>query len=197
MKGRLLQSVRFDMQLEHAFRPIETRPGIVVDVRGCRSDFLGLARANGTFRLVSTKRIVSGTTLFKIEGERTLRPTRYSVQIGDGLHVDLDCAHDEAEVFDRFFWRFMNHSCNPNARFCSEEVIAARDIEPFEDVTFDYNTTEYEMAEPFDCHCGSPSCLGRIQGFKHLTAEQRRQLHPRLAPYLSRLVQPGAKTDPT
>lgn len=32
------------------------------------------------------------------------------------------------------------------------------------------------MQQPFDCECGSKQCLGRIQGAKHLTAEQ-------LAPY--------------
>lgn len=56
-----------------------------------------------------------------------------------------------------------------------------------------FNTTEFDLAEPFDCHCGSPGCFGTIRGFKYLTADERERLQPMLAPYLSRLFSPCAE----
>ena len=71
--------------------------------------------------------------------------------------------------------RFINHCCTPN---CYSKVItepegdpwvsgsirghivifAARDIEPGEEVTYDYKFPV--EAAKIQCHCGSPKCLG-------------------------------------
>jgi hypothetical protein len=40
------------------------------------------------------------------------------------------------------------------------------------------------MAEPFQCGCGAPSCIGLVRGFMHLTREQQRARVGRLAPHL-------------
>ena len=48
-------------------------------------------------------------------------------------------------------------------------MVAARDIKRGEDITFDYNVTEYEVAERFRCNFGAVKCLGEIKGFKFLT----------------------------
>ncbi|MSU47746.1 MAG: SET domain-containing protein-lysine N-methyltransferase [Opitutus sp.] len=159
---------------------------LAVPVRRCRSEWVGVARSDGASRLVSIARIAAGTRLFRIEGEQTQRPTRYSVQIDEDLHIDVGDGHSNEEILDRYYWRFLNHSCVPNTRICGREVIASHEIEPWADVTFNYNTTEYDMAEPFACHCGNPLCLGTIKGFKHLTPEERERLRPLLAPHLSR-----------
>jgi hypothetical protein len=133
--------------------------------------------------------------LFRIEGEKTHRSTRCSVQIGENLHIALGSGHSGQEILDRCYWRFMNHSCDPNTLIRCQEVIASQDIEPWADVTFNYNTTEYDMAEPFGCHCGSPDCLGTIKGFKHLTAEERERLRESLSPHLRRLLRPCAELE--
>jgi hypothetical protein len=129
--------------------------------------------------------IRAGERLFTIEGEQTTTATRYSVQIGENLHIDLCGVHCTEEILDRYFWRFMNHSCEPNSLIRDRDVIALRDIQPWEAVTFDYNTTEWEMAEPFDCRCGSANCLGTIRGLKYLTLIERERLG-KVAPHLSR-----------
>ncbi|MGZ3274348.1 MAG: SET domain-containing protein-lysine N-methyltransferase [Caulobacteraceae bacterium] len=58
----------------------------------------------------------------------------------------------------------VTHSCAPNCRvsFVHRALIAVRDIGPGEAVTFDYRTTENRLAGPFQCRCGSPSCVGRV-----------------------------------
>ncbi|KAI9629105.1 hypothetical protein KEM48_011176 [Puccinia striiformis f. sp. tritici PST-130] len=35
-------------------------------------------------------------------------------------------------------------------------------------LTFAYFSTEWHMAQPFQCACGSKSCLGMIRGAQHL-----------------------------
>ena len=85
---------------------------------------------------------------------------------------------------DRFFWRFTNHSCAPNAQLRGREFFSLRPIEPWQEITFHYDTTEYEMAEPFECRCGADDCFGRIQGFKFRTADERELLRPMLADHL-------------
>jgi hypothetical protein len=64
------------------------------------------------------------------------------------------------------------------------ELTAVRPINPGEEVTFNYNTTEYEMAAPFACHCGSVFCAGEIRGFKYLDRRQRERLRSLLSPHL-------------
>jgi hypothetical protein len=58
----------------------------------------------------------------------------------------------------------VTHSCAPSCRvsFMHRALIALRDIEPGEAVTFDYRTTEKRLAGPLECRCGSPSCVGRL-----------------------------------
>ena len=148
---------------------------------------VGVLRSAGNYRLVAIRSIAPGEELFRIEGEETTQPTRYSVQIDDYLHIDLGSSYSSEEILDRYFWRFMNHSCEPNAAIRQRKVISSRSIEPWEAVTFNYNTTEWEMAEPFSCGCQSEQCLGKIQGLKYLTSAQRKDLGV-VAPHLGRLA---------
>jgi hypothetical protein len=53
------------------------------------------------------------------------------------------------------------------------EVFALRDLAPGELVTFDDNTTERELATPFECRCGSAACVGVVRGAAHLDPAQR------------------------
>jgi hypothetical protein len=170
------------------FESTEISPGVFAPIRRCRSEWVGILRTNGGFRVVAVGPIAAGTRLFRIDGEQTQHPRRHSLQIGENMHVDLGDDHGEDEIFDRYFWRFLNHGCEPNTVIRDLEVIAMRNIPPWADVTFDYNTTEYDMAEAFDCHCRSPVCHGTIRGFRHLTDAQRERLRPMLAPYLLDLL---------
>lgn len=145
---------------------------------------VAVLRAGGRYALVARERVAAGSRLFAVDGELTDVPSRYSLQVGAGEHLDLPdgCAHEE--IMDTFFWRFMNHSCEPNALIDGRQVNAVTDIRPGEEITFHYNATEWEMAEPFDCECGSALCEGRIAGYARTTPEARKRLRPWLAAYL-------------
>lgn len=162
----------------------EAKPAIADAENGRRADDLGVVRANGEFRLVAIRAIAAGERLFRIEGDPTHRPSRFSVQIAEDLHIDLQPNHATEEILDRYFWRFMNHSCNPNAVVRGRDVFSRHAIAPWTSVTFNYNTTEWDMAEPFTCCCGAAECLGVIRGFKHLGPQQRDRLRSLVASHL-------------
>lgn len=149
---------------------------------------MGVWEEAGECRLVALQVFRAGERLFRLEGLTTAQPSRYSLQVGERLHLDLGPGHSTAEIMERYFWRFMNHSCEPSAEVRGREVLARREIRPEEAVTYNYNTTEWDMAEPFACRCGSPRCLRQIRGFRHLSTAQRAEL-PAVADHLVRLAQ--------
>lgn len=135
-------------------------------------------------RLIAIQAIPSGCVICQLEGRVTNAPSRYSLQVGHDQHLDPDDASDPVDPVRHRFWRYLNHHCEPNAIIRDFTLLAIRDIAPGEGVTFDYNTTEWDLADPFTCHCGSPACVGVVRGARHLTPAQRERLAPFLSAYL-------------
>jgi|UPI000698F023 hypothetical protein len=54
--------------------------------------------------------------------------------------------------------RYVNHSCEPNARWEGHELRVLRPLEAGDEVTFDYTETESDFAAPFLCQCGGENC---------------------------------------
>lgn len=150
----------------------------------CDSEFVGVLEQTEHRRLIALRDIAKGTSLFRLTGRERKSPTKYSVQVGATIHLDPDCTRDKAELVRRYFWRYLDHACEPTVQIRDREAIAVRDIAEGEGVTFHYCTTEYDMATPFDCLCGSARCMGVIRGARHLTPAQRRPLVKWLADYL-------------
>ena len=96
-------------------------------------------------------------------GEIYTTPNYLTVQRGVSEHITLMPV----------FLQYINHSCNPNVFFdtSSMEVIALKDIEPNEEFSFFYPSTEIDMAQPFICYCGSKDCLQNIKGAKYIPGE--------------------------
>lgn len=143
------------------------------------------ARIDGIYRAVARQNIPAGELVLLINGTLVDRPSRWTIQIGARRHItarDLPLK----EMLRRYPWRFTNHSCDPNSCVVGRRLVALRDIRAGEEISFNYNTTEYELAEPFSCHCGSPRCAGTIRGFRYLTQAERESLLPQLAPHLRR-----------
>jgi len=146
----------------------------------------------GELQLVATAPAGAGERLLALEGDLVARPTRYSLQVDEDLHVDVPAATPPADVRERHPWRFLNHSCAPNAVVRDRAVFALRPIRPGDEITLDYNATEWDMSWPFPCRCGV--CDGaQIAGFRHLDPAARERLRPHLSPHLRRhLDAPGA-----
>jgi hypothetical protein len=71
------------------------------------------------------------------------------------------------------FLQYINHSCVPTVFFntTSMELVCLRAMQPGDEFTFFYPSTEWEMSQPFVCNCGSTGCLQLINGASHLSVE--------------------------
>ena len=87
------------------------------------------------------------------------KPTQHTVQAGRYKHIEVGIIAS------------LNHSCNPNLVLDTTRmlVIAARDISPGDELTFFYPSTEWEMAVPFICACGSTNCIHVVAGARYLS----------------------------
>ncbi|MGA0601890.1 hypothetical protein ACO2Q3_14380 [Caulobacter sp. KR2-114] len=103
--------------------------------------------------LYATRAFAAGEPIFTFD-HISWRPRRdrYTVQTPDGQHL-----------YDPILAR-VAHACDPNGRpsFRLMALVARRDIAPGALISFDYLTTEAEIADPFDCRCGAPACRRRI-----------------------------------
>lgn len=155
------------------------------------TDVRVVTNAGGAFELIAVGVFKPGAHILRINGRITRHPSRFTLQVGPTDHMDADeaCSDDELRV--RFPWRYMNHHCLPNTMIRGMDIYATRRIESGSPITFDYDTTESIVIEPFTCNCGSPSCRGLIRGFVNLSATQRATLVPILAPHLIALLNPN------
>lgn len=149
---------------------------------------MAVLRAAGSFRLLAARPFAPGEAILTIDGVVAAVPSRHSLQVGVDMHVEMPAATATVDQLDRYAWRFLNHACDPNAVIVGRELRAARAIAAWEEVTFDYTTTEFDMAEPFVCRCGADGCLGEVRGFAHLTPGQRARIASRAAPHVRELA---------
>jgi hypothetical protein len=74
---------------------------------------------------------------------------------------------------------FINHSCNPNCGLEYREggirLVAIREIQKGEEITFDYSTTMDEDCWEMECLCGDENCRRVVRDFKHLPRELQRK----------------------
>jgi hypothetical protein len=96
-------------------------------------------------------------------GTIAAEPTYLTVQVGIGKHITLQPE----------FLQYINHSCEPNVFFntTTMQLVALREIQQQEEMTFFYPSTEWEMTQTFNCYCGNPACIGDIRGAKYLSKE--------------------------
>ena len=102
-----------------------------------------------------------------------------SIQIDDDLFILGPPSRDPGDS--------INHSCEPNCGAGNAtQIVAMRDIEPGEELTFDYAMTDGSDYDEFECLCGSHMCRGIVSG----SDWRRRSVHQRytgfISPYLVR-----------
>jgi uncharacterized protein len=98
----------------------------------------------------------------------------HSIQIEAGLYL---VSPTELEPAD-----YANHSCEPNAGILGNVlVVAMTDIEPGEEICFDYAMCDAADYDEFVCECGAPSCRRLVTGADW----KRPELQTRYAGYFS------------
>ena len=135
-------------------------------------------RDNDGFKGVfATEDIRQDSVIFNLRGTLSTQPTKYTIQLGHRRHLNFPKTRRPNDDLD-YCWQFLNHNCEANGYMNTTELTfrASRDIARGEEITFNYLTTESEMAVPFNCICGSPDCFGYIQGRNFLTRAQADRL---------------------
>ena len=117
-------------------------------------------------------------------GQVVVSELRAKVTYPTPNHLTLQVSDDQHIMFDPEFVHCINHSCDPNVFFDPHAgtVTALHDIAAGAEFTFFYPSTEWSMAQAFDCNCCSDNCLPRIQGAAHLPVEVLRKY--RLSQYI-------------
>ncbi|MBU3713743.1 MAG: SET domain-containing protein [Ferruginibacter sp.] len=118
----------------------------------------------GEKALCSLVAFKKGDVISNFEAENVLsEPTYLTVQTDEHKHITLSPS----------YLQNINHSCSPNVFFdtTSMQLIALRQIEANEELTFFYPSTEWEMSQSFNCFCGSKNCLRTIKGAKFVSSQ--------------------------
>lgn len=101
-----------------------------------------------------------------------------SIQVGEALYLTPSANREPGDM--------INHSCDPNLGLLGSMVLVAmRDIEIGDELTFDYATCDDSDYDEFDCLCGTASCRGRITGQDWKLPELREKYALWFSPFIA------------
>lgn len=109
--------------------------------------------------------LVAGTVVWQLDPDE---PTYTLQDIGtwprekqiDFFTHGYQCGEHEF-AYSHDIDRYTNHSCDPNLWWSSDgslTLIASRDIQPGEEITYDYTTGDILLDYQMECTCGSSRC---------------------------------------
>ena len=116
---------------------------------------------SGQQSLHATKSFQAGEVIASFHAGTTSSVVTYlTVQVDDDKHITLQPE----------FLQYINHSCAPSVFFDTSlmQLVCLEEINPGDEFTFFYPSTEWEMVQPFSCYCGSSRCLNKIEGAAHI-----------------------------
>ena len=80
---------------------------------------------------------------------------------------------------------FINHSCAPNCGMSgATNIVAMRDIEPGEVLSYDYACSDGTDYDEFECGCGAARCRGKVTGQDWMLPELQLRSRGYFSPYL-------------
>ena len=123
------------------------------------TDVITIHTENKTRSLVARQNFKQGEIIYHIPSEKVSdKPNRFTVQMDRERHTEVGKLSA------------LNHSCDPNVILDMDNmvVIASRDIQAGDELSFFYPSTEWEMAAPFICLCGAPNCIHVVAGARFL-----------------------------
>jgi SET domain-containing protein len=127
--------------------------------------------------------IRGGTHIIEYVGERISKAE--AMRRCEANNAYIFTLNDEHDLDGNVEWnpaRFLNHSCAPNCEAEKDEdriwIIATRDIQAGEEITFNYGY-DLEEYKDFPCRCGSPQCVGYMvaeEFFEHVLRRKAQSL---------------------
>jgi len=114
----------------------------------------------------ATKKIRQGSRVIEYVGERIGKDE--SLRRCEQNNEFIFSLNDSQDLDGNVPWnpaRFINHSCTPNCEATLDEdriwLCALRDVEPGEEITFNYGFDLVDYKD-YPCHCGSSNCVRYI-----------------------------------
>ncbi|MEQ1717260.1 MAG: SET domain-containing protein-lysine N-methyltransferase [Hyphomicrobium sp.] len=131
----------------------------------------------GELIVVWSGKLVDGDELISLPA--TVR--RYSLQVEENHYL--------VSLTDREPPDYVNHSCDPNAGLSGQiALVAMRDIQAGEEISYDYAMSDGSSYDEFDCGCGAADCRGRVSGDDWKRAELWQRYAGYFSPYLQRRI---------
>lgn len=113
----------------------------------------------------------------------------HSLQIGEDLFMVCPADSEPADLF--------NHSCDPNCGVAGNVLLVAmRDIDADEELTFDYAMCDADDYDEFECHCGSSGCRTKVTGNDWMIPELQDRYAGMFSTYLERRIA-GLRAEPS
>ncbi|MEK0084399.1 SET domain-containing protein [Benzoatithermus flavus] len=166
-------------------RKLKTVPPIDIDyiyrkISKCRYIYIGETEGCG-LGIFAARGFPEGSALVVDEDGDYYEPSfTYAQVMSFGLDLATHCFQIDT---DRYLLPhgsiddLINHACEPSAgiRLTARgyRLIALKDVEPGEQLTYDYSTYITNPRERLRCACGSPRCRGEIGPFRELPASLR------------------------
>lgn len=135
-------------------------------MRGASRGRLRIARSHTGWGVFARGPIAAGELLTAFEGPTISLADTVALgeHEGDPLQIGID-RYLDLEAPGVFF----NHSCSPNAGLRrGRELAALRQIDPGEEIRWDYSTSMLERRWTLGCRCGSPRCRRVVLDFDRL-----------------------------
>ncbi len=83
----------------------------------------------------------------------------------------------------------INHSCEPNCGITgTSSVLALRDIEIGEELTFDYAMSDSSEYDEFSCACGKENCRAKITGMDWQNKDLQTKYQNYFSSYIEKLI---------
>ncbi|MBI4146303.1 SET domain-containing protein-lysine N-methyltransferase, partial [Candidatus Woesearchaeota archaeon] len=108
---------------------------------------------------------------------------------GESLQMEEELFLESTITFDDY----LNHSCDPNCfiDFENLNLVAKKCILQGEELTYNYNTSEYDLIQvtpnsSFHCTCCSKNCIQFVRGFRYLPPHSKKDLESFLSPFLKK-----------
>ena len=121
--------------------------------------------------------VVDRTTLESLGDGRQSR----SIQIDADLYLVSDDMPEPGDM--------LNHSCEPNCGLAgSQLLVAMRDIQPGEELSFDYAMCDASDYDEFRCLCDSPTCREVVSGSDWRNPALQAKYAGWFSPYLVRRI---------
>ncbi len=104
-----------------------------------------------------------------------------AIQVEYDHHLTSGMLDDDADC--------VNHSCNPNAGLQGQiTLVAIRDIQPDEEICFDYAMSDAHPSFFLECRCGNPECRGKVTGDDWKLPRLQGRYRGYFSPYIQRMI---------